>query len=338
MDQVGIQSEFGYARSLARFAANLGSVAWKIAAKRIERSLPAGVKFGPGWIGENDVIQNRPLILPSQSQGQLSLPQSIPDLANSSSAATTSPIGSNRDKSTDKPEGENLSDKRVPSTSTLDVHISKPFPLSASTSSSFLVDNRSSEPLAKKAETVKGSKPQTGFNVLNSNSSTIKPRPPFQVRPSPVIHPGMNGYNGLHGFNLPAHMGKLIGATRPPGLNFQSSQMINPMSRTNTNFIHQANANSMDKEDSKFSEDHGTVNSDGSLPNPGNEAPGAPLSGLCPRQSQQGLSSRQKSDSGLSPQKKPDSVPPDLNVMFQSPGSPSSGRVDPTQPDLALQL
>ncbi|KAF3434867.1 hypothetical protein FNV43_RR21954 [Rhamnella rubrinervis] len=335
---VGIQSEFGYARSLARFAANLGYVAWKVAAKRIERSLPAGVKFGPGWVGENDVTQNGPLLLPSQSPGQPSLPQSISDLANSSSAATTGPLESKRHKLADKPEGANSSDKHVSSAmSTLDARISKPLPLSATTSSSPLVASRPSEPLTTKAETVEGSKPQTGFNVLNSNSSTIRPRPSFQVRPSPMIQPGINGYNGLHGFNLPAHMGKLIGAARPAGLGFQSSQMINPMSRTNSNFIHPANANSADS-DSKFSENRSTVNSCGSLPNPRNDSPGASSSGPRPRPSWQGLSPHQKFDSGLSPRQKSDSVPPDLNVMFQSPGSPSSSRVDSTQPDLALQL
>ncbi|KAK9129227.1 hypothetical protein Sjap_009714 [Stephania japonica] len=51
---VGVHTELGYARSLARFAASLGPVAWKIASKKIERALPSGVKFGPGWVGEND--------------------------------------------------------------------------------------------------------------------------------------------------------------------------------------------------------------------------------------------------------------------------------------------
>lgn len=52
MIQVGLHSEHGYARSLARFAANLGPVVWKIASKKIERALPSGEKFGPGWVGE----------------------------------------------------------------------------------------------------------------------------------------------------------------------------------------------------------------------------------------------------------------------------------------------
>ncbi|ONK79826.1 uncharacterized protein A4U43_C01F10520 [Asparagus officinalis] len=51
---VGLYMEHAYARSLARFAANLGPTVWGIAAKRIERILPPGTKFGPGWIGESE--------------------------------------------------------------------------------------------------------------------------------------------------------------------------------------------------------------------------------------------------------------------------------------------
>ncbi|XP_020576500.1 uncharacterized protein LOC110022063 isoform X2 [Phalaenopsis equestris] len=50
--QVGFHVEYAYARSLARFAANLGPIGWKIAAKRIEKVLPSGIKFGPGWVGD----------------------------------------------------------------------------------------------------------------------------------------------------------------------------------------------------------------------------------------------------------------------------------------------
>jgi hypothetical protein len=50
LSQVGIRSEHAYARSLAHFSANLGPVAWKIAAQTIRRALPLGVSFGPGWV------------------------------------------------------------------------------------------------------------------------------------------------------------------------------------------------------------------------------------------------------------------------------------------------
>ncbi|TMW84731.1 hypothetical protein EJD97_024518 [Solanum chilense] len=51
---VGVHVEqHAYARSLARFAANLGPVVWEVASKKLENILPPGVKFGPGWVGED---------------------------------------------------------------------------------------------------------------------------------------------------------------------------------------------------------------------------------------------------------------------------------------------
>lgn len=50
---MGLQEALAYARSLARYAANLGPVAWKMASKKIEAVLPAGVQYGPGWVGDH---------------------------------------------------------------------------------------------------------------------------------------------------------------------------------------------------------------------------------------------------------------------------------------------
>lgn len=44
--------EHSYARSLARFASNLGPDVWRIATKKLEKVLPPGTKFGPGFVGE----------------------------------------------------------------------------------------------------------------------------------------------------------------------------------------------------------------------------------------------------------------------------------------------
>ncbi|XP_042042002.1 uncharacterized protein LOC121787357 [Salvia splendens] len=60
---VGLYSDHSYARSLARFAATLGSVAWKVASKRIEQALPQGFKFGQGWVGEYEPLPTPVLIL-----------------------------------------------------------------------------------------------------------------------------------------------------------------------------------------------------------------------------------------------------------------------------------
>ncbi|KAI3825803.1 hypothetical protein L1987_07450 [Smallanthus sonchifolius] len=60
---VGLHADHSYARSLARFAATLGPVAWKIASHTIEQALPKGVKFGPGWVGEYEPLPT-PVLLP----------------------------------------------------------------------------------------------------------------------------------------------------------------------------------------------------------------------------------------------------------------------------------
>ncbi|CAA3007802.1 bromodomain-containing 9-like [Olea europaea subsp. europaea] len=65
---VGLHFEpLAYACSLARFAANLGPVAWKVASKKIHSVLPAGVKFGPGWVGQYEA-PSRPLTFSTKKQ------------------------------------------------------------------------------------------------------------------------------------------------------------------------------------------------------------------------------------------------------------------------------
>ncbi|PIM99348.1 hypothetical protein CDL12_28159 [Handroanthus impetiginosus] len=60
---VGLYSDHSYARSLARFAATLGSFAWKVASKRIEQALPQGFKFGRGWVGDYEPLPTPVLML-----------------------------------------------------------------------------------------------------------------------------------------------------------------------------------------------------------------------------------------------------------------------------------
>lgn len=319
---VGLHSEHGYTRSLARFAANLGPVAWKIAARRIESCLPAGVKFGPGWVVENDLAPQRPLLLSSATVGlpSSSQPSLIPE--NLSSASTHSTIELKGDKLTERPEARDSSEKPGPSTQSSSVgHLKKP------DTSSLLVVNRSSEPSKEKAEIIEGSKSQ--LNLLNSGMGAINTRPPFQTHQNSVIRPGMNGFNRTYGFNMPPQMGKLIGAARPAGFSFRSPQMLDRISRTDTNFVQPVTAGSLNSDDPKLDCNRARQNLEpqGSAPSlPGNHQPTWQVS------------PHPKPDLGWTPQQKPDAVPPDLNVRFRSPGSPNSSRVDSTQPDLALQL
>ncbi|WJZ83598.1 hypothetical protein VitviT2T_003266 [Vitis vinifera] len=317
---VGLNAEYGYARSLARFASNLGPVAWKIAAKKIEKSLPPGVKFGPGWVGENDVIPPKPLFVPS-STPLSSLPgDSIP-----------CSMDSQEDKPSQKTGGIGLPERNVLSArAALANHPGKSLLTSAAASPLINTANKASGPSSGSTEASIGLNAQSGFSILNSSAGAVRPRPPFQIHQGPTaLHPGMNGFNGAYGFNIPTQMGKPMGAARPTGFNLQAPQMLDAISRTTPNFGHPGMGNNLTPEDPKFLEKSTTTNSSSPLlPHPGGEAAAAPRVGPHP----------QPSWPGLPPQQRQDSVPPDLNVRFQSPGSPSSSKVDSTQPDLALQL
>ncbi|KAK4351833.1 hypothetical protein RND71_027351 [Anisodus tanguticus] len=87
---VGVHVEqHAYARSPARFAANLGPVVWEVASKKLEIFLPAGVKFGPGWVGEG----GRPIETSAcPTEIQKSLDSSTAD-PHSSRPVTPTPLG-----------------------------------------------------------------------------------------------------------------------------------------------------------------------------------------------------------------------------------------------------
>ncbi|KAF5740959.1 bromodomain-containing protein [Tripterygium wilfordii] len=67
---VGVGLEHGYARSLARFAADLGPAVWKVVSKKIESVLPFGLGFGPGWVGD-DKVEECLAFLPSENRNVL---------------------------------------------------------------------------------------------------------------------------------------------------------------------------------------------------------------------------------------------------------------------------
>ncbi|KAA8535922.1 hypothetical protein F0562_028400 [Nyssa sinensis] len=267
---VGLHAEYGYARSLAHFAANLGPVVWKVASKKIEKSLPPGVNFGSGWVGENEAVRQKLLLLPSPTPVQLSpsRPVSLPGIS-SFAAATPSTVEMKDGKSseTESWERENFSEKHMTSTqSAIDSHPSKPLLPSHPTSSSPIVANRYPEPIAESAEAVRGLNSHSGFNVLSSSVGAMRPHPPAWL--NPVFHPGMNGLNG---FNLATQMEKVMGSVRPTGINLQSSQVADTVSRRNSNFVSPATSNCLNSEDSKLLENTRAINSSTSLPNFGCE-------------------------------------------------------------------
>ncbi|KAI3441154.1 uncharacterized protein J3R85_002387, partial [Psidium guajava] len=278
---VGLHPDHSYARSLARFAANLGPVAWKVASKKIERSLPAGVKFGPGWVGENDISPQRRVL------GPFAAPTSLSPKAVQCGAEL-------KDNLLEKQQRVSLLETAVPS-------------LPDST--------ESAEVQLDKVENTEGLNSASEPNALKSGSSLNVLKPPFQI-PQSCSGLGINGINGLSKINLAAHMGKLIGVARADGFNFQSPRFLNPSSRTGTNSVAPGSAQNLNVEDPRT---------------PGETA------GLH-RSSPSIESSQHKTDSELSQQQRPGSLPPDLNFGFQSPSSPASGKPEMEKPDLALQL
>ncbi|KAH7669384.1 Bromodomain-containing protein [Dioscorea alata] len=99
---IGFHMEHTYPRSLARFAAKLGPIAWAIASRKIERALPPGSKFGRGWVGDGESPQQSKLISCSTSAGgtkpleEQEPPSSDSDIeeGHSKSSLTTAPTAS----------------------------------------------------------------------------------------------------------------------------------------------------------------------------------------------------------------------------------------------------
>ena len=58
---------------MARFGASLGPIAWKIASHRIQQALPAGCKFGRGWVGEYEPLPTPILMVNNRVQKETSL-------------------------------------------------------------------------------------------------------------------------------------------------------------------------------------------------------------------------------------------------------------------------
>ncbi|KAE9458255.1 hypothetical protein C3L33_09847, partial [Rhododendron williamsianum] len=70
---VGLNADYSYSRSLARFAATLGPVAWNVASKRIEQCLPPGFKYGRGWVGDYEPLPTPVLMLNNCSPNETAL-------------------------------------------------------------------------------------------------------------------------------------------------------------------------------------------------------------------------------------------------------------------------
>lgn len=107
LHQVGLHAKHSYARSLTHFAADLGPVVWKIAARKISSVLPAGHEFGPGWVADDDVSErqnfavcderNSDPSVPEDYRGRFPSPSGSFSLANTSSGLQSGDMAINRE-------------------------------------------------------------------------------------------------------------------------------------------------------------------------------------------------------------------------------------------------
>ena len=235
--------------------------------------MPVGVEFGPGWVGENEALAQRPSLL---CENQKSSNNSTPP---------------------------------------------HPQPPPTTSGSSLFVANRSSLPCKEESgEAVRG---------LNSQIElTSRPAPP-EIHQTLGIHPGLNGFSGGFGFNPSSQMGMARLAMLAGNSSTESmpSQKLGMVSNSSSIPIHpmQANYFASDRPESPVSSN---------TPRSRNlAAPGSLMKVHTPPEV---LIGGKASWQGL-----PQRIPPDLNVRFQAPGSPSSSTTpiaSSQQPDLALQL
>ncbi|KAG5246602.1 bromodomain-containing protein [Salix suchowensis] len=276
---VGLSSEHGYARSFARFAADLGPVVWRNASKKIESVLPTGFEFGPGWVGEKAAEKHK-----------------VP----------YSPISDN--------------------------HLSRYQPATSSNRDAVW----SKEDML---ETVSGLNSKNELTTLNSAIGGMKPVPTVSIQQKPMIHPAMNGFSGGFGYNSSS----LIGMARPvaPTGKFSlenpqpavASQMCGAVPTNNSAFISMP-GNNLNLSKAMLSETSSGIMQPGISAAAGSSSDSHTLGNV----GSGGKSSWQ----GFLPYHQQGTVPfpPDLNVGFMAPGSPTSSLPigSPRQPDLVLQL
>ncbi|KAL3603204.1 hypothetical protein D5086_004063 [Populus alba] len=275
---VGLSSEHGYARSLARFAADLGPVVWRIASKKIESVLPTGLEFGPGWVGENKAMEKQKIL-------------------------------------------NNL---------VSDNHLSRFQP--AASSSREAAWNREGV-----LETVGGLNPQNELATLNSGAGGMKSAPSLQIQQKPIIHPDMNGFSGGFGYNSSPQPGMARSVAPTGKLNLEQtavpSQMFGVVPTGNSAFI-SVPGNDFNSKKAMLSETSSGLLQPGISPAVGSSSDSRTFGnvGFGGKSSWQGFLPYQQQ--GTVP------FPPDLNVGFLAPGSPTSSVPigSPRQPDLALQL
>ncbi|CAL9130412.1 unnamed protein product [Musa acuminata var. zebrina] len=293
---VGLHLEYAYARSLARFAAKLGPIGWLLTAQKIQRVLPPGTKFGPGWVADGEAPQHSQPLVPSISPPH--------PLAKSCASSTI-------DKHS---HGQEMPHNDV---IVKEGHINRTTVPASTLAVSSNVSSFPEDPLLSRVP----SHENGSSSLINGgvDGDAIRPKVPFQHHQNPGMHPTIDGLSGSFNSNMVSQLGNMI---RPAGMLYgpfgSDAQMsharaLDMVSRANNNYIHQT-------AERPTVVDYSSTKSSGKpLKEAGNDSKGPWHSTTL--------------------QRKSDSAPPDLNVGFQSPGSPASDVVVGShQPDLALQL
>lgn len=326
--QVGLQAELSYARSLARFAATLGPIAWKVASRRIEQALPVGCKFGRGWVGEYEPLPTPVLTFETRAPKESTLFTKLQHAAvvhprKDDATHRTTPV-----PATDVRKDVGIYRTPVPA---------KPHPLNIPVS----------EPKS------------TSF--CPSNGSTSEGRPSLFTPPAMPSIPPIRRDESSNAAAAAARAWMSIGAgafkeaTENSGTSkgkISADSLYNPTRELHPQapqvrgqFPHSAGMHFQPQPEKNnfplhgFPPQHVRMMNEAQFQNRPVVFPQFVPTDLSRFQVQphwQGLSPRAQ------PRQKQDSLPPDLNIGFQSPGSPvkqSSGvLVDSQQPDLALQL
>ncbi|KDP36784.1 hypothetical protein JCGZ_08075 [Jatropha curcas] len=291
---VGLNSEHGYARSLARFAADLGPNIWKIASKKIQNVLPTGLEFGPGWVGEDKVVEGHQLL----SSDRL----------------------------------------KAPKNSVSNNHLNRLKSFTASGTNSTVTSRCSGWSGENMVEHIGGLSCQSELSSLNNSAGRIKnPISSVQVQQKSTIHTDINGFSGGHGYNNCSPLVETARFGIPGNSSLEqttgSSQVFGMVPTTNSSFSPMP-GNDFISNKVKLAEissgllQSGNCSAQGSSP----ESQALLNAGISGKSSWHGLSPYHQQDFFQ--------LPPDLNVGFLSPTSPSSSIPigSPQQPDLALQL
>uniref|UniRef100_A0A7N0UNC0 Bromo domain-containing protein n=1 Tax=Kalanchoe fedtschenkoi TaxID=63787 RepID=A0A7N0UNC0_KALFE len=343
---VGLHAEYGYARSLARFAAALGPAAWNIASKKIVKAVPPEIKFGPGWVGHDDVSTQRTVLINPCSSDQVA----ASDQLSPPSVSAHNTLKIRGDKSTSQLEGDKSLGYELASTvAALDCQPAAAAAISIPSSAV-----RSLDGAAQSSKD--GVLHETRAHLPQNSISATGQRSPFQFQQQgAAMHLGMNGVNlqpQLSQLNMQQiKMNQLNVQPQMSQHNLQSqiNQHAGPQLRIPTGFNH--NYPQMAKMVPRSS-------ADVTNPMPGNYSASDGTNLFLTNRSTANIASSsnpasdtmlgasrmrfhpEPTSASLAQQQKQVSVPPDLNIQFQSPGSPSpsSSRLDSKHPDLALQL